>query len=86
VEALEGTDETILRAGRWAGKGTIAVKVASSRQDWRFDVPAVGTKTIRSLAKAGAAGIVLEAGRSFLVHQEESLCWADKNGIFILAV
>jgi DUF1009 family protein len=86
VEALEGTDETILRAGFRAGRGTIAVKTAGPRQDWRFDIPTVGVQTIRSLAKAGARGIVLEAGKCFLVNGPESAALADKNSIFILAV
>ena len=86
VEAMEGTDETIRRAGRWAGAGTIAVKVAGPRQDWRFDVPTVGLKTIRSLAQAKARGIVVEAGRCFLLGGEKTVETADKEGIFMLAV
>jgi DUF1009 family protein len=86
VEGLEGTDETILRAGRWAGAGTIAVKAASPRQDWRFDVPTIGVKTIRSLARAKARGIVLEAGRCFILDREKTVQAADKNGIFILCL
>lgn len=83
VEAMEGTDEAILRAGKWAGGGTIAVKAASPRQDWRFDVPTVGLKTIRTLARVKARGIVLEAGKAFLLDRERTVAEAEKNGIFI---
>jgi UDP-2,3-diacylglucosamine hydrolase len=86
VEAMEGTDETIRRAGRWVGPGAIAVKVASPRQDWRFDVPTLGPHTLQSLIQAKAQGIMVEGGRTFLLNQEKTLALAKKNGIFILAV
>lgn len=86
VEAMEGTDEVIRRAGHWAGPGTILVKVASPRQDWRFDIPTVGPGTIRSLARAKAAGIIIEAGRAFLLNREKTIALAEKKRIFILAV
>jgi UDP-2,3-diacylglucosamine hydrolase len=86
VEAMEGTDETILRAGRLSGKGTISVKVASPRQDWRYDIPTIGPHTIRSLAKVKAGGLVMESGRCFLLDRERTLETADKNGIFILCL
>lgn len=86
VEAMEGTDETIRRAGRWAGPGTVLVKVASPRQDWRFDIPTLGPATIQSLARAKAAGIIVEGGRTFLLNREKTVALAGKNKIFILAV
>lgn len=84
VEAMEGTDETIRRAGKWSRGGTLVVKVASPRQDWRFDAPTIGPHTIRSLALAKARGLVVEAGRSFILQREKTLALAEKNGIFIL--
>ena len=86
VEGMEGTDETIHRSGKWGGAGCIVVKVASSRQDWRFDVPTVGLKTIQSLTRAKAKGLVLEAGKAFLLKKEETLAAARKAGLFIFAV
>jgi DUF1009 family protein len=86
VEAMEGTDETIRRAGRWAGKGAIAVKVAGPRQDWRFDIPTLGPGTIQSLIQARARGIVVEAGKTFLLNREKTVAVAEKKGIFILAL
>ncbi len=86
VEAAEGTDGAIRRAGQVAGKGCIAVKVAAQTQDWRFDVPTVGPATIRTLAKAGAAGLVIEAGRTFILRRNTTLALADRYGLFVQAV
>lgn len=86
VEAMEGTDETIRRAGRWAGPGAVMVKVASPRQDWRFDIPTLGPRTLQSLVRAKAAGVVVEAGRAFILNRSKTLVLAEKNKIFILAV
>ncbi len=86
VEAMEGTDEAIRRAGRWAGPGILMVKVASPRQDWRFDIPTLGPRTLQSLIRAKAAGVVVEGGRSFLLSRAKTVQLAEKSGIFILAV
>ena len=86
VEAVEGTNEAILRAGRLAGEGTVVVKVASPTHDWRFDVPTVGPATVQKLIQAKAAGIVLEAGASFLLQKEKTLSLAKRYGIFIQVV
>ncbi len=83
VEAMEGTDETIRRAGKWSGKGTILYKAAGPKQDWRFDVPTVGCQTIQALAQAGAAGMVLEAGKSFILERVKTIQLADSKKIFI---
>ena len=55
VEAIEGTDRTILRAGELSGPGMVVVKVAKPQQDFRFDVPVVGLETIKSLVAAKAS-------------------------------
>jgi DUF1009 family protein len=62
------------------------VKVASPTHDWRFDVPTVGPATIQKLIQAKAAGIVLEAGASFLLQKEKILSLANQHGIFIQVV
>lgn len=86
VEAMEGTDEAIRRAGKWAGPGTIVIKVASPKQDWRFDVPTVGPGTFRSIIAAKSAGIVVEAGRAFLLDQDGAAALARKKSFFIRSV
>ena len=86
VEALEGTDVTLLRGGLIGKGGACAVKVSKPQQDMRFDVPVVGLKTIRSLIKAGISCLAIEAGKTVFLDKEESVRIADKKGIAIAAV
>jgi hypothetical protein len=83
VEAMEGTDAAILRAGQCAGNGTIVIKVSSPRQDWRFDVPTVGIETIHKLIQIKAKGVVLEPEKSFLLQRDQLASLAKKHGFFI---
>jgi len=85
LEAMEGTDETIRRAGRIAGPGTIVVKVAKPRQDVRFDVPVVGPGTLVSMEDAGARVLALDAGRTLLIEKMEFLSRADSAGVAVWA-
>ena len=84
VEAIEGTDACILRGGT-LGKGVIVAKSAKPAQDNRFDMPSVGVRTIESMIAAGAAGIVMEAGRTLLVERERTLALADEHDMFVVA-
>jgi len=84
VEAIEGTDACILRGGT-LGKDVIVAKTAKPAQDNRFDMPSVGTRTIESMIAAGAAGIVMEAGRTLLVERERTLALADEHNMFVVA-
>jgi DUF1009 family protein len=62
VEAMEGTDEVIARAGQLAGPGARIVKVAKPKQDMRFDVPVVGVPTVEAMRAAGATALSIDAG------------------------
>lgn len=87
LEAIEGTDSCIERAGKLSPKGDLTlVKVAKPNQDMRFDVPTIGMQTLKNFAKAGGAAIAIEAGRSILIDREEVLEFADSHGIAICAV
>jgi hypothetical protein len=81
IEALEGTDLTIRRGGEVAGPGTVVVKTAKPAQDMRFDVPAVGLETARSVVAARAAVLAVEAGRTLFVQREETLALLDAHGV-----
>ncbi len=70
VEAMEGTDACIRRAGEIAGPGCVVIKVARPRQDLRFDVPVIGPRTIESLTAAGAKVLALEAGKTLLLDKD----------------
>ena len=84
VEAMEGTDETIARAGRLAGRGFTVIKVAKPNQDMRFDVPVVGVATIVALREAGAAVLSIDAGKTLLVDGDAVIAAADESGIAVV--
>lgn len=86
VEAIEGTDAMIERAGHLCPKGRwTMVKVAKPHQDMRFDVPTVGPETIAKLSQCGATMLVIEAGKTLLIDREKLLAAADRAGIIILS-
>jgi len=84
VEAMEGTDAVIRRAGEIAGAGTRVVKVAKPNQDMRFDVPVVGVATIEAMRTAGATALTIDAGRTLVVDGERVFALADEAGIAVV--
>ena len=86
LEAIEGTDECIRRAGALAGPGTVVVKVSKPDQDLRFDVPAVGPDTIRSLVDARAAVLAIEAGKTLTFDRPLMLAEAQPARIAIWGI
>ncbi|HYH04616.1 MAG TPA: UDP-2,3-diacylglucosamine diphosphatase LpxI [Bacillota bacterium] len=86
VEAIEGTDQAILRGGTLGGPGTVVVKVSKPNQDERFDVPTVGRRTIESMIGAKAAVLAIEAGKTLITEQTEFNRLALENGIKVIAV
>jgi DUF1009 family protein len=87
VEAVEGTDAMIERAGQLCRrKGWVLLKTASANHDMRADVPTIGVATIERLAKAGAGCVALGAGRVIMIDKEKVLTAADKAGIAIVGV
>jgi DUF1009 family protein len=86
VEAIEGTDQAILRAGTLCPRGGIVVvKVAKPQQDMRFDVPTIGCATIESMKKAGARVLAVEADKTIIIDQDQTVALAEKYGISIVA-
>ena len=86
LEAVEGTDEAIARAGTFSKKGFVVAKVARPQQDMRFDVPLVGLETIEALAKAGGTALALEAGKTFLIDRAAVIAFADSHNLSISIV
>ena len=84
VEAMEGTDEVIERAGRLAGAGIRVVKVAKPNQDMRFDVPVIGLPTIHALRDAGARALSIDAGRTLVLDGDAVFQAADESGIAVV--
>jgi len=86
LEAMEGTDEVIRRAGRLAGAGTTVVKLAKPGQDMRFDVPVVGIRTVAAMQEAGASTLALEAGKTLLLDRDAVLAAADEARLAIWGI
>lgn len=86
VEAAEGTDEMIARAGRLVKDGFTVIKVARPEQDMRFDIPLVGPETLQSMEKAGASVLALEACRTLIMDRENLVKFADSNDIAVVVV
>jgi len=86
VEALEGTDNLIRRAGKISRHGAVIVKVSKPKQDMRFDIPVVGLNTIKNLIKAGASCLAIEAGKTLFIDKKPSLELANKHKLCITAV
>src|ERR1700739_393289 len=86
VEAMEGTDETITRAARFAnGRPMVVVKGSKTRQDMRFDGPVVGLPTVESMKMAGATALAIDANRTLLFDREKLIAMANDAGIAIQA-
>ncbi len=86
VEALEGTNQTIKRAGRVGRAGCVIVKVPKVGHDMRFDIPVVGAKTFRMMKKAGVSCLAVEAGKTILLEQEKLVQLADRFDMAFTAV
>jgi DUF1009 family protein len=85
IEAMEGTDATIRRAGELARGKLTVIKTAKPDQDMRFDVPVVGVPTIQAMIEAGATCLCITAGKTLMFDRDEMLRLADKNHIAIIA-
>ncbi len=86
VEAMEGTQKTIERAGKIAGKGIRVIKVARKKQDFRIDVPAVGLDTLKVMKLAGADALFLEAGKVYIIEKSVFLRQADRYKISVIGL
>ncbi len=86
VEAIEGTDATIARGGSLGREKAVVVKVKKPKQDFRFDLPAIGEKTIETMKSVNAAVLAVEAGHSLLFDGENVIKKANLGGIVIVGI
>ncbi len=86
IEAIEGTDKCIKRGCKLGKKGSIIVKVSKPKQDKRFDIPAFGLNTLKTMKKYKACLIAVEANETILVDYKKTIDYADKNNIIVMAV
>ena len=85
VEAIEGTDKTILRGGELATEGGVVIKVCKPNQDLRFDLPAVGINTVKVMSKANGSVLAIEAGKTLIFDKEEMIRLANSKDISIVS-
>jgi len=83
---MEGTDETVRRAGRLVKRGLTVVKLAKPNQDMRFDVPVVGVPTLDAMIDAGATCLCITAGKTLMFERDEMIRVANEKKIAIVAV
>lgn len=88
VEAIEGTDAMLARAGTLRRKGAagLLVKISKPEQDLRLDLPTIGVGTVASAEAAGLRGIAIEAGRVMVLGREQVVAEADRKGLFVVGV
>lgn len=86
VEAIDGTDSTVRRGGALGNGEAVLVKVCKPNQDERFDIPAIGVGTIRTMIDADVKALAVEAGRTVVFDREEMVALADASGISIVAL
>ncbi len=86
VEAIEGTDKAIERGCRLGSSNAVIVKVSKPEQDQRFDIPAVGLKTLKTIKRYGGKVLAIEAGKTFVVDKDKVIKFADRHNIVIIAV
>jgi len=86
LEAIDGTDATILRGGALAGEKAVVVKTSKPDQDLRFDVPSVGLDTIRALSRVKGSALAIEAGRTLIFDKSETIAEADRQKISIVSL
>lgn len=86
LEAIEGTDECILRGGKLANGGAVVTKVSKPKQDNRFDVPTVGKRTVEVMAEVGATALAIEADKTLLVNREATVTFANEKSIAIIVM
>lgn len=86
IEAMEGTDQCILRGGRIARQGAVVVKTSKPKQDNRFDVPVIGPRTIQVMHKSGSVCLAIEAGKTIIIDRQKTVALANRQGLSIVAV
>ena len=86
VEAFEGTNAAIRRGGRLGGRGAVLFKAAREGHDMRFDIPVVGLKTVKLMARMGVTALGFQAGRLILLDRDEALAYANKHGLALVGL
>ena len=86
VAAFEGTDKMLERVAQFEAKDAVFAKTVKPRQDYRFDVPVIGERTVRKLAEAGVKNAVVEAESVIILESEKVRTLANENGVKIFGI
>jgi UDP-2,3-diacylglucosamine hydrolase len=86
VEAFEGTDQAIRRAGKLSGPGGVVVKIAKRGHDMRFDIPVIGMRSMKSFKQAGISALAVEAGRTIILEREKVVARARQLNLALVAI
>ncbi len=86
IEAMEGTDRTILRGGKISRKGGVVVKMSKPNQDFRFDVPVIGPRTLRNMIKSNIFCLAIEAGKTIIIDPDKCMQIANHSGICVVSI
>lgn len=86
IEAMEGTDRTILRGGKIAQDGAVVVKMSKPGQDLRFDVPVIGPRTVKAMVRSKAKCLGIESGRTLIIDRDRCVKIANQAGICIVGI
>jgi UDP-2,3-diacylglucosamine hydrolase len=86
MEAIEGTDAAIRRGGKLGRRDVTVIKIFKPKQDPRLDLPVIGPATIKTLEKAGASLLAVEAGRTIIIDKEKVIPEANRNGLCLIGV
>jgi DUF1009 family protein len=86
LEAIEGTDETILRGGKLAEEKAVIIKVSKPHQDMRFDIPTVGLKTLETMTRVRASVLAVEAGKTLLFDKSAMIDYANREGMTVISL
>lgn len=85
IEAMEGTDQTILRGGKIARTGAVVVKMSKPNQDLRFDVPVIGPRTLKNAIKSRVSCLAIESGKTIIIEKDKCLRMANQADICIVS-
>lgn len=86
VEAIDGTDATILRGGKLGNGHAVVVKICKPNQDMRFDIPAAGVQTIQTMHEAGAKALLIEAGKTVTFDREQMITLSNNYRISVISI
>jgi len=85
IEAMEGTDQCVLRGGRIAQNNAVVIKTSKPAQDSRFDVPVIGPRTIKYMIKSKCSCLGIESDKTLIIDEDKCIAMANKANICVVS-